>query len=165
MEPIKDRIDVLIEEAREGDPDSQLKLAKWFAGGRLVEVSKENALYWAFKAADSGRLGADSFYNELLKTDKPQHALIKTRLSGIMLFFEILPILEIIICGILWIVLPHGNLCKIFGKIALMGVATGVGALIIKGWYANESKGKDTRIAGGVSVLILSLIYILLFLI
>ena len=53
-ERIKDRIDVLFEKAKAGDNEAQLKLAKSFYRGNLVEKSIDQAKYWAFKAIQNG---------------------------------------------------------------------------------------------------------------
>lgn len=47
---IKDRIDILVEKAKQGDFESQYELAKSFYYGKLVERSLPLARYWAFKA-------------------------------------------------------------------------------------------------------------------
>ena len=64
-EPLKDRIDILIEEARSGDSVAQLELAKCFLNGRFVEKSIDQARYWAFKAVSSGNDLAQTFYMSL----------------------------------------------------------------------------------------------------
>lgn len=49
-----DRFDSLMNKAKAQDPKAQYKLAKWFNNGYLVEVSKEQAAYWAFKSLNNG---------------------------------------------------------------------------------------------------------------
>jgi len=66
-ELIKDRIDVLLEKAHEGDSSAQLTLATYFKDGKLVEISLDQAKYWAFKAVSNGSTVAESFYNSLYK--------------------------------------------------------------------------------------------------
>ena len=61
-EHIRDRIDVMIDKAREGNARAQLKLAKCFYSGYLVEKSIDLAKYWAFKSLVGGCNSADSFY-------------------------------------------------------------------------------------------------------
>ncbi len=67
---LKDRIDVLFEKARSGDSNAQLKLAKNFKKGHLVEPSIEQAKYWAFKSASAGNLSAQRFFQNLDKGAK-----------------------------------------------------------------------------------------------
>ena len=64
-EPIKDRIDVLLEKAKNNDSDAQLQLAQCLKEGKWVEVSIEHAKYWAFKSASNGCPGAEKFYKSL----------------------------------------------------------------------------------------------------
>lgn len=64
-EPLKDRIDVLFEKANAGDADAQLKLAKNFQKGHLVEKSEDLAKYWVFKAVSAGNESAIPFYQQL----------------------------------------------------------------------------------------------------
>ena len=61
-ELIRDRIDVLIDKAREGNARAQLKLAKCFYSGHLVEKSVDLAKYWAFKSLVGGCNSAAVFY-------------------------------------------------------------------------------------------------------
>lgn len=69
-EPLKDRIDVLIESAKSGDGVAQLKLSKYFYEGHLVEKSIENAKYWAFKATSAGIPNAENYYNAITQGAK-----------------------------------------------------------------------------------------------
>lgn len=59
---LQDRVDVLMEKARKGDASAQMLLAEWFSKGHLVEFSRENALYWGFKAVNSGESEMPSRY-------------------------------------------------------------------------------------------------------
>ena len=63
-ELIRDRIDVLLDKAKSGNSRAQLRLAKCFYKGRLVEKSPDLAKYWAFKAI----LGGDEFAADFYKT-------------------------------------------------------------------------------------------------
>lgn len=49
-ELLNDRIDILVDKARQGDFTSQFKLAKSFYYGKLVKRSLPLARYWAYKA-------------------------------------------------------------------------------------------------------------------
>lgn len=69
-EELKHRIDRLMDKAIAGDREAQLHLAKAFYKGRLVEKSKDNALYWAFKAASGGTKEAVFFYNTIAYRSK-----------------------------------------------------------------------------------------------
>lgn len=64
-EQLRDRIDVLMDKAKGGDAKAQLKLAREFKRGKLVEKSLEQAKYWAFKSVSAGYLKATSFYMSL----------------------------------------------------------------------------------------------------
>lgn len=61
----EDRFDVLISKAKAGDAQSQYELAHWFKNGYLVEVSNEQAAYWAFKALDNGYMDAESLLRSI----------------------------------------------------------------------------------------------------
>lgn len=65
-ELIRDRIDVLLDKAKSGNSRAQLRLAKCFHKGRLVEKSSDLAKYWAFKAILNGNNSAVSFYKTLV---------------------------------------------------------------------------------------------------
>lgn len=65
-EPLKDRIDVLFEKAKSGDSKAQLKLAKCFYSGKLVEQSIDQAKYWAFKAILAENKDASIFYKTII---------------------------------------------------------------------------------------------------
>lgn len=65
-ERIKDRIDVLFEKAKAGDNEAQLKLAKSFYRGNLVEKSIDQAKYWAFKAIQNGNGNALAYYQAIV---------------------------------------------------------------------------------------------------
>lgn len=62
---MKDRIDTLMMKAQSGDAKAQHDLAECFRDGHLVEQSKEQAMYWAFKAVSSGKYTED-FYHSVL---------------------------------------------------------------------------------------------------
>ena len=63
---LKDRIDILIEKAKSGDSKAQLRLAKCFNSGHLVEKSPDLAKYWAFKSLQSGNNKAAKFYQAII---------------------------------------------------------------------------------------------------
>jgi len=65
-ELIKNRIDILIDKAREGNARAQLRLAKCFYNGHLVERSVDLAKYWAFKAMVGGNSSATDFYQAVV---------------------------------------------------------------------------------------------------
>ena len=67
-ELLRDRVDVLMEKAQAGDGDAQLKLAKWFYEGHLVEKSIDQAKYWAFKSILAGNTSASSFYANIVNS-------------------------------------------------------------------------------------------------
>lgn len=67
---LKDRIDVLIEKAKQGDAKAQLKLAKCFYKGHLVEKSLDMAKYWAFKSIQNGNNSAMYYYKAINRPTK-----------------------------------------------------------------------------------------------
>lgn len=67
MKKLRDRFDVLLDNAKDGDSTAQLELAHCFYEGKLVEQSIENARYWAFKAADGGNKMAETYYNAITR--------------------------------------------------------------------------------------------------
>lgn len=93
-EILKDRIDVLFEKAKAGDADAQLKLAKSFYKGHLVEKSTDQARYWAFKSVSSGNTSAQGFYAELLKTKKEK---LTDTITLFVAILTVLPYIEIAI--------------------------------------------------------------------
>lgn len=64
--PLKDRIDILIEKAKSGDAKAQLNLAKCFLSGHLVEKSSELAKYWAYKSLQNGNRKAIEYYRAIV---------------------------------------------------------------------------------------------------
>ena len=66
-ELLKDRIDILMEKACSGDSNAQLKLAKCFYNGNLVEKSYEQAKYWAFKSISANNKSAIDFYQSIVR--------------------------------------------------------------------------------------------------
>lgn len=66
-ELIRDRIDVLLDKAKSGNSRAQLRLAKCFHKGRLVEKSPELAKYWAFKALLGGNESAANFFKTVVE--------------------------------------------------------------------------------------------------
>ena len=50
-----------------GDATAQLKLAKCFHRGHLVEKSSDLAKYWAFKAIQNGNGEARDYYQTIVK--------------------------------------------------------------------------------------------------
>lgn len=65
-EKLKDRIDVLFEKAKAGEPNAQLKLSKFFYKGHLVKKSTDQAKYWAFKAIQNGNGNAQAYYQTIV---------------------------------------------------------------------------------------------------
>lgn len=102
-ELLKHRIDVLMEKSKAGDASAQLKLAKEFKKGRIVEQSIDSARYWAFKAIAEGNSSAIKFYNSIASdykvpfTEKVDNILSYSKwvswieFIGAILFFVVLP--------------------------------------------------------------------------
>ena len=69
MKKLRDRFDVLLDAAKDGDSHKQLELARCFYEGTLVEKSLDAARYWAFCSASNGNAEAQSFYNKISYPD------------------------------------------------------------------------------------------------
>lgn len=121
-ELLKHRIDRLMERAIAGDPDAQLKLAKEFVCGRIVEKSQENARYWAFKAVDGGNASAISFYNSIASD---YHASLSGKTDKILFYVKWIPLIEFFGAIILLLVLPSDeNVNLILEWFAGVGITT-----------------------------------------
>lgn len=121
-EKLKDRIDVLFEKAKAGDNEAQLKLAKSFYRGNLVEKSIDQAKYWAFKSVSSGNMSAQGFYNELLKTKKEK---VTEAIAFLITFLTILPYIEIVIglaVMIIAIIIGYGDSIVVSLATACFGI-------------------------------------------
>lgn len=102
-ELLKHRIDVLMEKAKAGDASAQLKLAKEFKKGSIVEKSLDNARYWAFKAVSGGNTSAISFYNSI---SSDYQASASEKIDKGLVYFKWLPWIEFIGAILLFIILP-----------------------------------------------------------
>lgn len=91
---LKDRIDVLIEKSRSGDSNAQLKLAKCFQKGYLVEKSIDQARYWAFKSVSNGNTLAQNYYHEI---DKNTKGGIRDYVRVFLALFSMLPYVELVL--------------------------------------------------------------------
>lgn len=103
-ELLKHRIDVLMEKAKAGDVDAQLKLAKEFIKGSIVEKSLDNARYWAFKAISGGNASAISFY-ESIASD--YQASLSEKIDTILSYSKWLPWIEFVGTILLFVILPN----------------------------------------------------------
>lgn len=102
-ELLKHRIDVLMEKAKAGDADAQIKLANEFKKGSIVEKSLDNARYWAFKAVSAGNASAISFYNSI-SSDYQSSA--SEKIDNILIYTKWLPWVEFVGAILLFVVLP-----------------------------------------------------------
>lgn len=103
-ELLKHRIDVLTEKAKAGDASAQLKLAKEFNKGCIVEKSLDSARYWAFKAVSGGNTSAISFYNSI---SSDYQASTSEKIDNILIYLKWLPWIEFIGAILLFIILPN----------------------------------------------------------
>lgn len=96
---VKHKIDVLMEKAKAGDADSQLKLANEFVEGKLVEKSLENAMYWSFKAINGGNHQAVNYYNNLVsgKVESLSKSTYKEILYKLMGYLGMIPPVEMVL--------------------------------------------------------------------
>lgn len=103
-ELLKHRIDVLMEKAKAGDASAQLKLAKEFNKGGIVEKSLDNARYWAFKAISGGNSSAISFYNSIASD---YQAPLTEKVDNILSYSKWVPWIEFIGAILLFAILPN----------------------------------------------------------
>ena len=132
-EPLKDRIDVLIESAKNGDGVVQLKLSKYFYEGHLVEKSIENAKYWAFKATSAGIPNAESYYNAITRGVKLSMSDNLRNYIGIIKNVEVAPIWEFFI-GLFGIIVSSkvSYLENFFIWLLMTGMISGVLGYVVK---------------------------------
>lgn len=87
---LKDRIEILLDKAKAGDSEAQLKLAKNFYKGRLVEKSIDQAKYWAFKSMSSGNSSAGDYYDAMVQGKNYSN----TNISDLCEIISVIPIFE-----------------------------------------------------------------------
>lgn len=162
-EELQDRVDALIKLAKAGDGTSQLKLAKCFYNGHLVEKSTENALYWSFKAVSAGVPDAERYYNAISSGAKLPISKKTREYMGIIGNLEIVPIWEFII-GIFGLVVfsKVDGLCEFLIWLLLTGLSSGILAYIIKKVYCLFAKDKEIDLSGIITILIVHIISIYL---
>lgn len=102
-EELKHRIDALMEKAKAGDTSAQLKLAKEFNKGSLVEKSLDNARYWAYRAVSGGNISAISFYNSIASE---YHTSVSEKVDNVLRYCKWLPWIEFIGSILLLVILP-----------------------------------------------------------
>lgn len=119
---LKHRIDRLYEQAVAGNSDAQLKLAKEFVRGRLVEKSQDNARYWAFKAITSGNLSAISFYGSIASDHT---SLLSENIDHILSYAKWIPWIEMIGAMALLLILPFDKtISSILGWFVVIGMVS-----------------------------------------
>lgn len=101
------RIDGLYKQAIAGNPEAQLKLAKEFVRGRIVEKSLDNARYWAFRAVNGGNSSAIAFYNSIASDYR---APLPDKIEHILSYVRWVPWIEIIGAFILLLILPFDQI-------------------------------------------------------
>lgn len=160
---LKDRVDTLIELAKAGDGISQLKLAKCFYTGYLVEKSTENALYWAFKAVSAGVPEAENYYRAIGRGAKLPISDIMRKFISLIGNLEIVPIWEFLI-GFIGLVIFYkvDALQNIMIWLFITGLVSGILAYIVKKVYNFFVKGKDIDLSAIIIILVAHVISIYL---
>lgn len=142
-EPLKDRIDVLIESARNGDSVSQLKLAKCFYEGHLVKKSVDNALYWSFKAASSGNTDAISYYDAIVENKSIPSGSIAEKVASYM---SGLAVIELILGFILLFVELDEAVHNFIVLLLITGVVSLLGVYISSRMFHHDTYQKSEAI-------------------
>lgn len=158
---LQDRVDTLIELAKAGDGVSQLKLAKYFYNGHLVEKSTENALYWSFKAVSAGVPDAANYYNAIYRGAKLPISDSMRKYISLIGNLEVLPIWEFLIGFIGFGIFSKVDaLQNIVLWLLLTGLVSGVLAYIVKKVYNFFVKGKDIDLSAIITILVVHVISI-----
>ena len=118
-EELKHRIDALMEKAIAGETSAQLKLAKEFNKGSLVEKSLDNARYWAFRAVSGGNISAISFYNSIASD---YHTSVSEKVDNVLRYCKWLPWIEFIGSILLFMILPNED--PVVGWFLCVGLAS-----------------------------------------
>lgn len=160
---LKDRIDVLIELAKAGDGTSQLKLAKYFYNGYLVERSTENALYWSFKAVSAGVPNAEIYYKAISRGVKLPISDNMRKYISLIGNMEVVPICEFLIGFIgFGIFSKFDTLQNIMIWLLLTGLVSGILAYVVKKVYNFFVKGKEIDLSAIITILVIHVISIYL---
>ena len=164
-EKLKDRIDVLFEKAKAGDNEAQLKLAKNFYRGHLVEKSIEQAQYWAFKSVSSGNLSAQSFYQNIHKSTGEK---VSDHAHSLLFLFFILPYIEMalgLVVMIITNIVGYGD--SIVASISTYCFGLGIFSIFasfLTGKIGEKITSNNGYIAGSsIGVVIIHVIGLLLF--
>lgn len=161
--PLKDRIDILIESARNGNSVAQLKLSKCFYKGHLVEKSNENALYWSFKAVSAGVPEAESYYNAIRSGAKLPISDNMRKFISLIGNLEIVPIWEFLIGFIGFGIFSKVDaLQKFMIWLLITGLVSGILAYIVKKVYNFFVKDKEIDLSAIITILVVHVISIYL---
>ena len=160
-EPLKDRIDVLIESAKSGDGVAQLKLSKYFYEGHLVEKSIENAKYWAFKATSADIPNAESYYNAITRGAKLPLGENMRKYISVIRNMEVAPIWEFFngLFGIIAFskVSFVGNF---FIWLLMTGMISGILGYIVKHVYHFFSKNPELDLSAIITIFVVHVVSI-----
>lgn len=156
-ELLKHRIDALMEKAKAGDANAQLKLAHEFIKGKLVEKSVDNARYWAFKAVNGANPFAINYYNDLAsgKVETIDNMTLKSIFYKFIGYLGLIPFVEMAI-GIIGLIFTSSEsiLSTYSGILLLLGVAT----LILAGWLSDKLESFFSDHASEKSIFIIVLV-------
>ena len=160
-EPLKDRIDVLIESAKNGDGVAQLKLSKYFYEGHLVEKSIENAKYWAFKATSADIPNAESYYNAITRGAKLPLSDNLRRYIGIVRNIEVAPICEFFI-GLFGIIVfsKVTFLGNFFIWLLMTGMISGILGYVVKHVYHFFAKCPELDLSAIITIFMVHIVSI-----
>lgn len=158
---LQDRVDTLIELAKTGDGASQLKLAKCFYNGHLVEKSTENALYWSFKAVSSGVPEAENYYYAIIRGTKLPISNNMKKYISLIGNLEVVPMWEFLVGFIGFAIFSKVEaLQNIMIWLLVTGLVSGILAYIVKKVYNFFVKGKDLDLSAIITILVVHVISI-----
>ena len=162
-EPLKDRIDILIESAKNGNNEAQLKLSKCFYEGHLVEKSTENALYWSFKAVSAGVPEAESYYNAISRGTKLPISDNMRKFVSLIGNLEVVPLWEFIIGFIGFGIFSKIDVLQNFMIwLLITGLVSGILAYIVKKIYNFFVKDNDIDLSAIITILVVHIISVYL---
>lgn len=158
---LQDRVDTLIELAKAGDGASQLKLAKCFYNGHLVEKSTENAIYWSFKAVSSGVPEAENYYYAIIRGTKLPISDNMKKYISLIGNLEVVPIWEFLVGFIGFAIFSKVDALQgIMIWLILTGLVSGILAYIVKKVYNVFARGGEIDLSAIITILVVHAISI-----
>ena len=160
-ELIKDRIDVLMDSANKGNTNAQLKLARCFYEGHLVEKSIDNALYWSFKAISSDNDTAIRYFEAISAGNILPLSESMQKIEKVSHIIEKVPIWEIIIGIACFYIMSQIDIQSLFILwIAVTGFLSLFGSFIVKKIYNRFVKRGKIDLSSSITIIIIHFILI-----